>query len=162
MTLHLPIMCSTRGLFAGCFLWATHEPVLISTYSTFEAWFFTDLSHLSLTNKPTYIQGKWLKKLQWNLAQNLSQHNIVGNYNFTYAHAYLYPKTLIQPFCFCVLNMLLFCLVFMPISLYLSCLFVVCPSHVRLRFLFLFFFEMLWTCIWYDHASMHKCSGAVK
>ena len=102
MTLHLPIMCSTRGLFAGCFLWATHEPVLKSTYSTFEAWFFTDLSHSSLTNKPTYIQGKWLKKLQWNLAQNLSQHNIVGNYNFTYAHAYLCPKTLIQPFCFCV------------------------------------------------------------
>ena len=83
MTLQLLVMCSICGLFAGFFTWATCELVANSTDSPFEAWFFTNLSHLSLTNKPTYIQGKWLKKLQSNLAQHKSQHKIVGNHNFT-------------------------------------------------------------------------------
>ena len=51
-TLYLPVMCSTRGLVANFI------------DSSFEAWLFTDLSHSSLTNKSTYIQGKLLKKLQ--------------------------------------------------------------------------------------------------
>ena len=42
----------------------SHEPVTKSTCSSFEAWIFTDLSHSFLTIEPTYIQGKWLKKLQ--------------------------------------------------------------------------------------------------
>ena len=67
MTLQLPVMCSTHGIFAGYFLQASHEN---STDSSFEAWFFTDLSQSSLTNKLTYIQGKWFKELQLNLAQN--------------------------------------------------------------------------------------------
>ena len=43
---------------------------------------------------------------------------------------------------FCLHNMLMFCPVFMPISLCLPCLFVVCPSHVRLGFLFLSLIDM--------------------
>ena len=31
--------------------------------STFEAWFFTNLSHSSLTNKPTYILGKMIEEI---------------------------------------------------------------------------------------------------
>lgn len=50
--------------FAGCFLWDNREPFAKFTCSTFETWFFTDLSHSSLSIKATYIQGKWLKKLQ--------------------------------------------------------------------------------------------------
>ena len=57
-------------LFTCYFLQVTRELVTNSTNSSFEAWFFIDLSHSSLTNKPTYIQGKWLKKLKSNLARN--------------------------------------------------------------------------------------------
>ena len=42
---------------------ASCELLANSTDSSFEIWFFTNLSHSSLTNKPTYIQGKWLKKI---------------------------------------------------------------------------------------------------
>ena len=37
-------MCSTRSSFTGCFSWDSHEPVAKSTCSTFETWFFADLS----------------------------------------------------------------------------------------------------------------------
>ena len=63
---------------------------------------------------------------------------------------------------FCLHNMLLFCPVFMPISLRLPCSFFVFPSHGRLGFLFFSFFEMPWTCIWYNHAFMHRCCSAVR
>ena len=80
---------SCHVLYTWLFSWVSfsrdsHEPVTKSTCSTFETWFFTDLSHSSLTINHIYIQGKWLKKLQLNLVQNKSQHNVVGNHNFTY------------------------------------------------------------------------------
>ena len=52
------------------FLWDSHKPVAKTTCSSFGTWVFTDLSYLSLTINPTYIQGKWLKKLQSNLVRN--------------------------------------------------------------------------------------------
>ena len=71
------------------------------------------------------------------------------------------PTLFASIYSFYLHNMLLFCPVFMPISLYLPCLFVVCPSHVRLGF-FSPFFDMPWTCIWYDHVLMHRCCGVVR
>ena len=68
MTLRFLAMC-TSGLFMGCFSQASCELVAKSTDSILETWFFTDLSHSFLTNKPN-IQRKLLKKIQSNLARN--------------------------------------------------------------------------------------------
>ena len=63
MTFQLSVMCFIRGFFTGCFSRATHKLVANSTDSSFETWFFTDLSHSPLTNKPTYIQGKMIEEI---------------------------------------------------------------------------------------------------
>ena len=57
VTLQLPIMCSTCGFFYRLLLTSFALASRKLHWFIFEAWFFTDLSHSSLTNKPTYIQG---------------------------------------------------------------------------------------------------------
>ena len=71
MTPQLLIMCSIRGLLADCFLLATCKLVMNSTDSPFDAWFFTDLSLSSLTNKLTYIQGKMIEEITIKFATEL-------------------------------------------------------------------------------------------
>ena len=63
MTLHLLVMCSTRGFFTGCISWATRKLVAKSTCSSFDTWFFTNLSHSSLTIKTHIHIGKMIEEI---------------------------------------------------------------------------------------------------
>ena len=59
------------------FSWDSREPIAKSICTFLEAWVFTDLSHSSFTINPTYIQGKWLKKLimlGWSVDWNCLRH----------------------------------------------------------------------------------------